>query len=501
MANKDTGDGHATLGGGRGPAGGNAGSTTPTFGVGIKGTPAGGTAPIFIVAGDSLMAGTPTARFSLVYRLLGNVGTAKNAQPGGYFNHWYLSAGMTMPTPIVTALGGTDTSGALAAVTAIFITPAPDGNVAFANYGVNDAIHGIPLATTLSNVKAIADAYFAARPNSRLIWIPALFNGGQTWKFDSLGRPVGNTANDAQLRAINDGIAGVLKAYPNAVHLSQVYYDVWAVVAQNNQPAPGANVFPMTQEGVHPSALCVSEAGRSIFRQLTAAGALFPSYLQPASQSDFVEGDWYAEVTEFLRGGWTDGRTICSFNRSTSVPLGAAEIAALSGLADGNLEGGGVKATAAAVTLLTPTVYQTPAASFLAVAFLVKFSAIAALRTAFVGLGDSALAVGAGDGLLFGIDQAIDATHFVVRERHAGVDSNIAVNIADTNLHTVLFLSDGGATGVSTGIVQVLVDGVQVTIFNPNANFPTTPAALVAALNALGGFSVISKAIAFYNQT
>jgi len=473
----------------------------------------GGTAVSVLGAGDSLMAGVTTGhandgRHSLMYRVFSNVATqAASKAPGGYVTKWCQGAGLLTPTYINSAVPGSDTSTALANVNAYLITPLADGNVVLTNWGVNDQIHSIPLGTTSSNVTAIATAFFAARPNSKLIWIPALWNGSQAWNLDTFGRPQGNGSNDAGLRAINQAIATALAPFPNAQFLGQLYYDVWADIAKNNSPAGSTAVVGYTQDFIHPSARGVAVAGRSFFRLICSAGSLFPSFLQQASQSDYSEGDWYAAQKETVEGGWTN-HTIAfgaafSYNRDRRFDMSSVSWLALSNVAAASIEGGGIICSAPDVTLFSQTLYQNPGGAGIAIAIDFQFPALAAGRKGFVGLFDS-LATGAGAGscMAIGIDQTA-STNFQLKIRNAGGADGVydLAFPADNARHTGYILWDGNVGSISTGILQIIVDGKEALLVNPVAiKMPVVPLAFGAGLVASGGSPTIAKAIVLYNE-
>jgi lysophospholipase L1-like esterase len=473
-----------------------------------------------VIAGDSLMAGNGGFQFSIVYWLIGRASLLPlSQQPGGFLNTWQVRGGEKILTPHNTAVGGTTTADALASVNSYLITPAPDGSDIFCNWGINDIIiAGLPPATSAANVTAILTAVFAARPNSRVHWISAMWGGGEQWGLSSEGVPQGINTHDVAIRATNAAIQAAVQAFPNARYLD-VYTDMYRASAANNLPAPGLATGYFTVDGVHPGANGANLMAQNIFARITAAGGLWTKPTLPPSQSDMTPGNWYDEARLFMQSGIQAQLQppLVSFNRYEQGRLTVGLGALPSGVSDASLEGGGLafqifSVSSPPMVTVTPSIYQTPKTAAFAIALDVEFTDPGeSAGTCFVGLIDpDTTAPGNADALLFGIDPAVDATHFIMREIRAGAVHNTILNGGgagvstpapiDHNRHCVMIFYDGGLGAGGAGIWDVYFDFQQVAHLNPSADFPESALALGTGF-ASGAQEVLwAKYLYMYNE-
>ena len=467
-----------------------------------------------LLSGDSLMAGNGGFQFSIMYWLVGGAsGIPATQQPGGFINTWQVRGGEKILTPANTAVGGTTTADALTNVNAWLITPAPDGSDVLCNWGINDVIiSGLSPAASAANVTAILTAFFAARPNSRLHWISAMWGGAEQWGLDSTGQPTGINLHDPAIRATNAAIKAAVVAFPNARYLD-VYTDMYRAAALNNLPAPGLSTGFWTADGVHPGGSGANLMAQNIFARLTVAGGLFTKPSLPPSQSDMTPGHWYDECRAFMQTGiiGQKGAPLLSFNRYEQVRVskGLADLPA--DLGDATTEGGGLNFFTTAVSVppvhtFTSPIFQTPKTKAWAVAIDCQFGQPDGAGTCFVGLAD--INTNPGDGLYFGHDPAVSAGFFILRETKGGVNVDTILNGAggvtaipfDLNRHCAMLFYDGGAGAGGAGIWDCYVDFQQAAHLNPSARFPQNPVGLAAGMCSNGAFATVCKALYMYNE-
>jgi lysophospholipase L1-like esterase len=488
------------------------GSGVPLSVASVK-TTSGTARKTILSSGDSLMAGNGGFQFSIVYWLVGAASLLK--QPGGYLTTWQVRGGEKILATANTAVGGTTTADALTNVIPWLITPAPDGSDLFVNWGINDVIvAGLSPAASAANVTAILTAVFAARPNSRVHWISAIWGGGEQWGLNAQGVPEGINAFDPQIRATNAAIRAAVVAFINARYLD-VYSDVYRISAANNLPAPGLATGFLTADGVHPGFSGANLIAQCIFARITAAGGLFTKPTLPPSQGDMVAGNWYDEARLFLSCGIVaqKGPPLVSFNRYEQVRLSSGVAALPAGVEDAFIDGGGLQfhvlasATPPALNF-TPILYQAPKSTAWAIALdLYVLDEGEGGGSAFAGLVDQ-FGSPLFDAILFGYDPAVSTTNFILREVRGGVAHDTILSGGggttaipfDHNRHCVMIFFDGGIGAGGLGIWDCYVDFQQAAHLNPSADFPQNPVALGAGYCSNQQRIAIGKALYMYNE-
>lgn len=488
-----------------------AGSTNPLAVASVKTTSGTGRKTV-VLGGDSVMAGNGGAEFSIAYWLLGGAWSTNPLirQPGGFMQTWAVRGGEKLFNTVNTAVGGTTTANALTNVNAWLISPAPDGSDIICNWGINDVIVAhLPPATSAANVTAILTAVFAARPNSRVHWVSAVWGGGEQWALDANGVPTGANANDPGIRATNAAIKAAVLAFPNARY-HDVYTDLYRLSAANNLPAPGIATGFYTADGTHPGQNGANVFSQCLFARMLSSGALNALPTMPPSQTDMVAGDFYDEVRSFLTSGITaaKGPPLLSFNRWEKVRLSQGVQAYPAGLTDAFTEGGGLIYAGSTFQAASPTIYQTPKTN----AFALGFDFQAVLNegggAGFFGLVDTDNSPG--DGLFFGFDTNVSIDFFILREIRAGVKHDTILNgpgagvgtafPLDQNKHVAMLFYDGGVGASGAGIWDCYGDFQQIAHLNPSADFPQNPVGLGWGICAGGAKAITGKALYGYNE-
>lgn len=455
----------------------------------------GGAAALTLVeAGDSLVKGNNDERR---YSILRHVEL--------YLNHWRRRAGLSDVAYVVTAQGGKTTSDALTNVGPWFIAPAGDGNVVFANYGVNNIIvgpHSVPLSQGLQDLEQIYTQFFAARPNSLLIWLSAIWSGSERWGLVG-NTPVGIGSFDADIRAQNDAFEAFTNDFASStgfrVRWMDLYGQMFEQEAANNLPLPGAVNGQDTVDGVHPGYRGAKRVADVIWTDRAFQTAFLPPSVVPASQADFCDGDWYLEADAGF-GLKNQNHAVQPFTRFENLSIGQLLPLGLAATADGGVEGGALKFTTATVTPLTSNIYLTPFALPQYWAFYGSFTAAAANASAFFGMYDAAGA----NGLGIGVDKTVGGgAKFIVEEIKGGVRGTQPTSLNFDNTPRLwLFMYDANPA-LRIYDVYAVVSGAltQVLHTNPLApNFPVLPIGLAAAHNLNGGFSTVSRARYRFNE-
>jgi hypothetical protein len=153
---------------------------------------------------------------------------------------------------------------------------------------------------------------------------------------------------------------------------------------------------------------------------------------------------------------------------------------------EANLEGAAVGAVgggAAATVLSTSTVWQAPKTSGFGLVCRGKFAAVSA-NVQMVGLINPAVSIWAA----IALTTALDATKLVLR-LNDGVETDLAMTVADTNIHDYAIIFDPVAAQVTCYQDQVLI-GTQATITHL-ANVAMMP----AIFNVVAGNMKATKAI------
>lgn len=195
-----------------------------------------------------------------------------------------------------------------------------------------------------------------------------------------------------------------------------------------------------------------------------------------------VSGDpWYAARQSFIKS------QVSALTRFVPVYFGTQQSAFNAGLTDPALEGGGVSnVSGSAVFMSQASLFQTMKTGKWALALRAKFAAPAGGQLSQIGTCNT----GAGHVVAVGTDNAIDATHFMVKITGGATTSVVTTLLADTSLHDIVLTFDATT-------LRITFDGTQVGSTTTTTNLVDEPQFLYSHGTASGRASATKCMYAF----